>query len=195
MSFNRYLYVNDNPYKYVDPDGEFLNFVAKFVLDVAVNVAVNYLTTGELQVGSALKESATGVLNPAKTAAGIGKLAMAASKARSASRSVKKYEVGRANDLRARSQPGDGLDVHHVGQAKPMEQVVPGYDRSTAPAITLPRSEHAAIPTSRGSYSGSARDQLARDARALRNHTNAPNSAIKKTIDLNKEMYPGALKK
>ncbi|MBU2917288.1 RHS repeat-associated core domain-containing protein [Psychrosphaera sp. F3M07] len=27
MSFNRYLYVNNNPYKYADPNGEFLNFV------------------------------------------------------------------------------------------------------------------------------------------------------------------------
>jgi RHS repeat-associated protein len=26
MSFNRYLYVNNNPYKYTDPDGEFINF-------------------------------------------------------------------------------------------------------------------------------------------------------------------------
>ncbi len=26
MSFNRYLYMNNNPYKYTDPDGEFLNF-------------------------------------------------------------------------------------------------------------------------------------------------------------------------
>jgi hypothetical protein len=25
MSFNRYLYVNNNPYKYTDPDGEFFN--------------------------------------------------------------------------------------------------------------------------------------------------------------------------
>ena len=24
MSFNRYLYVNNNPYKYVDPDGKLL---------------------------------------------------------------------------------------------------------------------------------------------------------------------------
>ena len=81
MSFNRYLYVNNNPYKYVDPDGEFLNFVAKFVLDVGINVAFNYVTTGELNVGGALKESALGVLNPAKTVAKAGKLAMAMKKA------------------------------------------------------------------------------------------------------------------
>lgn len=81
MSFNRYLYVNNNPYKYVDPGGEFLNFVAKFVLDVGINVAFNYVTTGELNVGGALKESALGVLNPAKTVAKAGKLAMAMRKA------------------------------------------------------------------------------------------------------------------
>ena len=81
MSFNRYLYVNNNPYKYVDPDGEFLNFVAKFVLDVGINVAFNYVTTGELNVGGALKESALGVLNPAKTVAKAGTLAKHMAKA------------------------------------------------------------------------------------------------------------------
>jgi RHS repeat-associated protein len=81
MSFNRYLYVNNNPYKYVDPDGEFLNFVAKFVLDVGINVAVNYITTGELNVGGALKESALGLVNPAKFMASAGKLAMVMKKA------------------------------------------------------------------------------------------------------------------
>ena len=59
----------------VDPDGEFLNFAAKFVLDVGINVAFNYATTGEFGVGSALKESAVGILNPAKTVAKAGKLA------------------------------------------------------------------------------------------------------------------------
>ncbi len=67
MSFNRYLYVNNNPYKYVDPDGRFLNFVAKFVADVAITVAINYATSGSLGIGAALKDSAMGVLNPAKT--------------------------------------------------------------------------------------------------------------------------------
>jgi len=79
MSFNRYLYVNNNPYKYVDPDGEFLNFVVKFALDVAINVAVNYITTGEMNVGGALKESAMGILNPFPGKA-LGKLAMHAKK-------------------------------------------------------------------------------------------------------------------
>ncbi len=75
MSFNRYMYVNNNPYKYVDPDGKWLNFVAKFVLDVAVNVAINYATSGSLGIGMALKDSAMGIMNPAKTIAKIKKLA------------------------------------------------------------------------------------------------------------------------
>jgi RHS repeat-associated protein len=80
MSFNRYLYVNNNPYKYVDPDGQIFNFVAKFVFDVGVNVALNYATTGEMNVGGALKDSALGVLNPAKTAANSGRLVAALSR-------------------------------------------------------------------------------------------------------------------
>ena len=34
------------------------------VLDVGINVAFNYATTGELNVGGALKESALGLFNP-----------------------------------------------------------------------------------------------------------------------------------
>ena len=79
-SFNRYAYVNNNPYKYVDPDGEFLNFAAKFVLDVGINVAFNYVTTGQMDLGGALKESAIGILNPAKTVVKAGKLARALAK-------------------------------------------------------------------------------------------------------------------
>jgi RHS repeat-associated protein len=105
MSFNRYLYVNNNPYKYVDPDGEFLNFVAKFVLDVGVNVAFNYVTTGQMNVGGALKESALGVLNPAKTLAKAGSLAKHMAK----SRKVENVsEMGFAAKATARVKPRKG---------------------------------------------------------------------------------------
>lgn len=67
MSFNRYLYVNNNPYKYTDPDGEFLNFAVKFVADVALGAALNYAETGSLNLSGAVTDAAVGVLNPAKT--------------------------------------------------------------------------------------------------------------------------------
>ena len=67
MSFNRYAYVNNNPYKYNDPDGEFLNFAIKFVADVALGTTLNYLESGELKLGAAVTDAAIGVVNPAKT--------------------------------------------------------------------------------------------------------------------------------
>jgi hypothetical protein len=108
---------------------------------------------------------------------------------------VKPYEVGMADNLWARSVKGDGLDVHHAGQAHPMEQLVPGYDRATGPAITVPRREHVTIPTVRGPVSGTPRSQLSKDIWDLRNNTNAPNSRLQELIDLNKTMYPNSFKK
>jgi len=76
-----------------------------------------------------------------------------------------------------------------------MEQLVPGYDRATGPAITVPRGEHVTIPTARGSVTGTPRGQLAKDIRDLRNNTNTPNSSLQKLIDLNKSTYPNSFTK
>jgi RHS repeat-associated protein len=100
------------------------------------------------------------------------------------------YEAGTYDALRARSAVGDGLDLHHVGQAHAMEQIVPGYTRATAPAIALPQAEHAAIPTLRGAVDMSPRTLLARDIWNLRQYTNTPNSVLQQLIELNKTMYP-----
>ena len=35
MSFNRYLYVNNNLYKYTDPNGEFVNFAIGTIAETA----------------------------------------------------------------------------------------------------------------------------------------------------------------
>ncbi len=102
------------------------------------------------------------------------------------------FEVGTANDLIARSVRGDKLEVHHVGQAHPLEQIVPGYNRATAPAIVVPRAQHITIPTVRGPYTGTARDQLAKDIWDLRNYTEVPNSSLRQLIEFNKRMYPEA---
>jgi len=104
---------------------------------------------------------------------------------------VQAFEVGTADALKARSVVGDGLDIHHVAQAHPLEQVIPGYNRATGPAITVPRAQHSAIPTVRGPFTGTARDQLAKDIWDLRNYTDAPNSSLQDLINLNKQMYPG----
>jgi len=109
-----------------------------------------------------------------------------------ATNNVQAYEVGSFKALQERSVVGDKLDLHHVGQAHAMEQVVPGYSRQTGPTIALPQWEHAAIPTLRGPVGLSPRSLLARDIWNLRQNTNAPNSALQQLIQMNKEMYPGA---
>jgi RHS repeat-associated protein len=43
MSFNRYLYVNNNPYKYVDPDGNFI-FTAIAIISAGITVYDTYQT-------------------------------------------------------------------------------------------------------------------------------------------------------
>jgi len=108
---------------------------------------------------------------------------------------VRAFEVGTADDLLARSIRGDKLDIHHVGQAHPLEQIIPSYNRATAPAIAVPRGQHSTIPTVRGPYTGTARDQLAKDIRDLRNYTDAPNSSLRELIDLNKQTYPTPFQK
>ncbi|BCV26828.1 MAG: hypothetical protein Sw1PiTSA_07030 [Shewanella algae] len=68
MSFNRYLYVNNNPYKYTDPNGEFLDTIIDFALiaydlgDMAVN-GVNETNSASLaaNVAGALIPGATGL--------------------------------------------------------------------------------------------------------------------------------------
>jgi RHS repeat-associated protein len=100
------------------------------------------------------------------------------------------YDVGSAQDLKKGSTKGDGLDVHHVPQQKPASQTIQGYDGKTAPAIAVPENEHKAIPTDKGPATRTPREQLAKDVKDLRNHTNAPNSQIQKVIDQNKTQYP-----
>ncbi len=112
MSFNRYLYVNNNPYKYVDPDGEFLTYVAKFVIDVGINVALNYVTTGEANLKGALKESVIGLINPIP-GKNAGKLLMALGKA-----SKKAPDPGAATGILANKASGDAFARKAIASLK-----------------------------------------------------------------------------
>lgn len=107
---------------------------------------------------------------------------------------VQKYEVGDFNDLQNRSVVGDGLDLHHVPQKHPAGQVIPGYDHRRAPAMAVPRPDHKDIPTQRGTYTGTPRDLLAKDAKDLRN-AGVPTDKVQEIIDFNKRRYPNSYRK
>ena len=103
--------------------------------------------------------------------------------------------MGSHADLTRRSLKGDNLDIHHVPQQNPAKQSIPGYDPKTAPSIAVPRDLHRDIPTVKGNYLGTPRDQLAKDIRDLRNYTDAPNSRLRELIDLVKQTYPDSFRK
>ena len=48
MSFNRYLYVNNNPYKYTDPDGEFIQTLVGGGAGFIAEVATQIMTDGKV---------------------------------------------------------------------------------------------------------------------------------------------------
>jgi uncharacterized protein RhaS with RHS repeats len=59
MSFNRYLYVNNNPYKYTDPNGEFLFLLfSPTTYTAAKAVADVILTIGFIEAGDAISDYA-----------------------------------------------------------------------------------------------------------------------------------------
>ena len=58
--FNRYTYANNNPYKYVDPDGEF--GVVGFAIGFAADAIAQYATTGEVDVKQSLISGAVGAV-------------------------------------------------------------------------------------------------------------------------------------
>ena len=87
--FNRYAYTWNDPINANDPDGEFINFVAKFVVDVGLEVAIQAATGQEINVGSAVKDAAIGVLDPTKTARNFAKLAGAANDIRKSKAATK----------------------------------------------------------------------------------------------------------
>ncbi len=210
-----YNYALNNPLIVLDPDGQQTVTIEKPQIDWAAEMVkmrdqavmfmlnsfaavVEFFNPVPLRDMNTLitgKDITTGQDASRLEAAGFAGLSLFGSLddiARPARQGLQAYEVGRFDALAERSIIGDGLDLHHAGQAHAMEQLIPGYSRLDAPAIALPHAEHALIPNLRGPVSLTPRDLLARDIRNLRNFTNVPNSSLLDLIRLNKALYPGA---
>ncbi|MEZ4234521.1 MAG: hypothetical protein R3B89_35450 [Polyangiaceae bacterium] len=82
-----------------------------------------------------------------------------------------------------------------------MKKFIANYDEMNAPAILVPKKGHTLRFGSKGVVSrntkglNSARDVVARDIRELRRvYSDIPRSALRELIQMNKQMYPDAMK-
>lgn len=141
MSFNRFMYVNNNPYNYTDPDGEILNFIGKFVLDVGVNVALQVATGQDINIKDAVVDSAKGALDPSKTLRNMAKLGKAMSNAGEAAKRGPKTDPGAPHNAKIREVAdkivADGGTILAGGGRRP-EKLVPtpgGHKEARRPDI------------------------------------------------------------
>ena len=169
---------------------ELAGYAGADILD-AGSAALTGVTVGSSGLASRGLPMATGYLLEGSGAVAQNEAVQAGKKAATAA-----YDVGSFNQLKNRSLPGDGLELHHAVQQQPGKSLISGYKGGEGPAIALPNAEHRRIPTLKGTANaGSARNQLAKDVRDLRNQTSAPNSSLQKLIDLNKTTYPNTFNK
>jgi RHS repeat-associated protein len=83
---NIYAYVGNDPLNKTDPTGQAANFLIKAAVDFGLELAVQYVTTGDIDVGEALVETVKGAFNPAKTLQKVAELEKAARAAQRADR-------------------------------------------------------------------------------------------------------------
>ncbi|WP_151763982.1 RHS repeat domain-containing protein [Acinetobacter soli] len=209
---NPYVYADNNPLSNVDPSG--LQSVGQWLDQSAFNSAmfgnswatygwsfakvswdffgfesVSLWADGQSYSGMGLGLEAAGVVPFAGPLAKFGKLAETTEQVSN----LGKYSVGAYSDIRGAVQ---GLDAHHVGQKSVMQELIPSYNASSAPAILVPKMGHT-IKGSNGVVSRSSkglftpRAVVARDIMELRRvYPDIPNSQLQKLIQMNKNLYP-----
>jgi hypothetical protein len=133
---NLYAYVANDPVNKTDPTGEFAQFAVKFAIDVALEAGIQYATTGSVDVGSAVKDAATGLVNPAKTLERAKDLAKVAGAAAGAAKGGLKN-----SDLVVRggtNKPGGGISPEGIAKGTGTHPEGPtGFSAQAKPGASL----------------------------------------------------------
>ncbi|WP_212749732.1 hypothetical protein [Acinetobacter dispersus] len=197
---NPYIYAGSDPVMNVDPDGlEFTSSLYKFAYNTSY--AINDgLTFGLWTNFNNWYYGGTG-FDPNSAGGYIGGAAAMAITGPSrhvtqgVATKVEPFAVGAYNEIRGTLK---GYDAHHVGQAKIMESLIPGYNRNTAPAILVPKVGHTTSKPGVGIVTRNInlvnptpRGVIARDIMELRRvYPDIPNGQLQFLINMNKVMYP-----
>ena len=144
MSFNRYAYANNNPYKYVDPDGR-IAFLALLIpaLEVAgagitgfsIGTAASNVARGEQTVGDAALGAAPDV---AMGLAGIGVAKIAGKLIGTAVKAADRPGGIPSDWLSKGSKKGDGSQYINPNNPHDRVRVMPGNPHSPNPAQQVP---------------------------------------------------------
>ena len=160
MSFNRYLYVNNNPYKHTDPNGEFLHIAVGAaigaVVGAATEVASQMATGGVKDWSKVAISSATGAVVGGATAAlpVAGSLGTTGGVLQAAANKFASEVVGAVGSATS-SLISDGVAGNHAGS----------FERAGQAALTSIISPGKAVTG--GAMKALGRSEIVSDMRAM----------------------------